>query len=160
MVADQVIEVDGQPVRSAIDYHITMIGRKSGQKVSLTVLRRSMRRQFALRLAVPPRPDGTKLLRRKLGIEAVMITGPMASRLGLDRLRGLMIKQIESPSPAHEHRLRRGNVILALGRHQIATLDDAGELLQHVESGARVPVGILQVRRGIFVRRTVVLRAR
>lgn len=159
-VADQVMEVDGQSVGSAIDYHIAMIGRAAGQMVTLTVLRQQASRQIDLTLAMPPRPDGVKLLQSRLGIKAVQVTRSMASRLGLPRLQGLMIQNVESPSPASALRLRRGNVILELGRHQVATFDDAGELLQHVEPGTPVMVGILQVRRDVLVRRRAILTAR
>ncbi|HEX7011056.1 MAG TPA: trypsin-like peptidase domain-containing protein [Phycisphaeraceae bacterium] len=154
----QVIEaIDGVPVRSVIDFHIALIGRQPGDTLRLTMASGAVRN---LTLAARPRPDGAKLLRAKFGIEAEAITPELARRLGVPRLRGLIITGVELASPADRIGLREGDILSQVGRHQPRSLQELGDLLEGVASGQTVELGVLRVRGNALYLTLVPIQAR
>ena len=140
-VGDTITAVGEQPITSGIDYHVALIGRgagpltlelDSGEVVSIEVTER-------------PQPDGRQLLLAKLGLEVEVITPQVAQRVGIRRLRGLAVTGVKLASPADEAGLEPGDVLIQLGRHQPTNLDEVGELLEQVEAGDTIEVGVLRI---------------
>ena len=158
-VDDRIVGLDGRKVRSGIDYHIALIGRRAGQQIPLTLHRQGSSRKLTVRLGAAPRPDGASLLRARLGIDAEPMTRESALALKLHKPVGLSITHVEPRTMAHTVGLRRGHVILSIGRHQVSTLVDVGNLLEQAESGDRIEVEVLHIRGGSLWRHGVRLVA-
>lgn len=139
---DTIVAVDGQPLRSAIDFHIAMIGRKPGDVLAMRVGRLGV---VDVRLAERSKPDATALLSQRLGIRVEPLTPQMARAIGAPGARGLMIAQLERGGPAHTAGLQRGDVLLLIGQHEASDLDEVGELLDAVSPGAALSVDALRV---------------
>lgn len=159
-VGDIVRRVAEDAVESSIDYHIALIGRRSGETIALHLDREGRPFNVAVTLADPPRPDGAALLRQHFGLEAEPMNVRMAEQLGFRRPTGLVIVHIEPGGPADQAGLQRGQVILHLGRFQVRTLNDIGSLLSGVATGQRVAGDVLQIGRGRLIRQIVTLTAR
>jgi S1-C subfamily serine protease len=74
---------------------------------------------------------------------------------GLAVASGVLVLSVEQGSPAHRAGLAEGDVIVSLGEHQVAGLDDLHRLLTDERIGESLPVTVL--RRGRRVRCTIVL---
>ena len=159
---DTITHVDDQGIQSNIDFHIALIGKHPGHHIRVRYERTGTTRSqtTTLTLAQRTRPDGAKLLADKFGIEAESLTPKMARTMGMRDLTGLMITKTSRSSPAQRAKLQRGDVIVHLGRHRIATLDDAGELLETIRLGQRVRFTILRVSGRAIYRIAVELEAR
>lgn len=149
--------VEGESVRTVIDFHIGLIEREPGQTLALEL---ADGQRHELTLAERPRPDGAALLMSRFGLEAEPISREQARRLGMPRLEGLRITDIELASPADRVNLEIGDVILQIGRQQPRTLEEVGELLERVDRGERVRLDVLRIHRHRLVRRSVTIEAR
>jgi serine protease Do len=157
---DRIVAIDGQPLRHAIDYHIALLGRKAGEPIPMQVQRQGKAVALSLTPDARPRPDGTRLLRERFGIVGEPLTRKMASALNLPSVQGLMVQRVEDGSPADQIGLERGDVIDSLGRYQITSMDDVGELLENVQAGQSVRVEILRVSGRVVYRASSAMRAR
>ena len=139
-------QVDGRPVRTAIDYHIAMIGKRPGDALTLGVrFGKSPPTIVELRIAQRPRPDATVLLRDKFGIVTMPLTHDAARALRVRTDSGLLVTAVESDSPAHDAGVRRGDLLVRLGRHGAARLDELGELLEKVKPGQPIRVAVIRM---------------
>ncbi|MDY7109186.1 MAG: trypsin-like peptidase domain-containing protein [Planctomycetota bacterium] len=144
---DVLLAVDGRPVRKGVDFDIALLNHDAGDELDLTLRRGERQVDAELRLAARPAPDGRELARGKLGIEVHALPADVAEQLGLSRSAGLLVTEIEPGGPADEAGLQRRDILLALGRHAVASVDDLGHLLEQVESGDVVAVHVLRVDR-------------
>jgi len=145
-VGDILIELNGKEINSGMAYHLSLLGKKPGDIVDVKVLRNSRVGTGRITLGERPKPDGGKLLHLAFGITAETITPEMARKAGLPKLRGLVITDVQRQSQAARGGMRRGDIIDHIGRYQVATLDDAGQLLEQAKSGQSAVVSILRIR--------------
>ncbi len=145
-----IVAVDGKPVRSSVDFHIALIGHQPGDKVTLDLLPAHAaggdQRTAALTLAARPKPDGGKLLMQRLGVTAQPLDAAMARSMGMTGAKGLLIERIDPGSPAQQAGLERGDVLLQIGRHESATLDDVGQLLDQIAPGTPMSLDVLRLQ--------------
>lgn len=160
-VGDTLVSMDGQALGSGIDYYVGLIGRHDGERIPLRLLRDGRTIDTVLTPQRRPKPDGAKLLLARFGIEAVVITPELARQLELSpRVTGLLVTGIESRSPAAAVRFQRRDIITALGRYEVASLDDVGELLEQIQPGQQVAMTVLRLARGAIIRQRVAIEAR
>lgn len=153
--------IDDEPVASVIDYHIALIGRRAGQTLRLRVqFGKSPAQTVKLTLAERPKPNGTKLMTQRLGVEAQAMTTKMARSMGFRRLPGLLVTRVERPSPAADIGVERGDVIIQLDQYQTPSLEAIGELLERVKPGDQMSITILRVAGRSIMRSTTSILAR
>jgi serine protease Do len=157
---DRVLAVDGKPVASVIDFWIALLDHKGGDKVTLRVERETREGEFTLTLGVRPKPDAAKLLTQTLGIEAQELSPKMARAMGMEGVAGLLVDRVEDGGPAAEIGVKRGDVVIQLGRHAATSLDEVGDLLERVTHGQELSIGILRVHGNFVIRRLVPIQAR
>jgi len=159
-IGDTIASVDDKPILSGIDFHISLIGKRAGVRISLGVKRGESLRTVSLVLASRPRPDGAKLLWERFGLEVQPLTTKMARALGIRRLSGLMITRLDRSGPASRARFERGDIVVYLGRYQTGSLEDMGGLLEDLRSGQSVLLTALRVSGHVVYRLSVELKAR
>ena len=159
-VGDVITGIADETVHSDIDYHIAMIGRHAGDRLTVRLVRGGQAREVVLEPAKRPRPDGGRLLVERFGIFAAPVTAEDSRRFGIRNLRGLIVTDVERGGPADRAGVRPGEAIVQIGRRQPASLDEVGELLDDVHRGEGVV--IVTIRRVPFglERRQVVISAR
>ena len=156
---DVIHAVQGQSIRSAIDLHIALIGRKPGDAVTLSVGRVG---DVTLTLADRPRPDGARLLRQRLGLTALPLEPRMARAMGIPSAAGraLLIDQVDPDGPAQQAGVERGDVMLQIGQHETASLDDVGDLLDAIAPDTALTLDVLRLQARTLYRLRVRLVAR
>jgi len=162
----ELVSMDGKPIESAFDYYVRLMDRAPGETVRLGVRFENGRqagRERVVTLTVEKRepPDGGKLLKRKLGVEAKPLTAARNREIGLpERLQGLIVTSVESRSPAARVGLRPGDIITHLGRHEVTELRSAGDLLEEAARGSKLPVTLLRIDGRVATRYTVAIPVR
>jgi serine protease Do len=146
-VGDVLKRIDGRPVREGIDFDIALINRKAGETLLLDLKRGEKTIQTALRLQQRPKPDGRELAESRLGVEVVPLSEEVAEALDLPSSRGLVIGEIEPGGPGDRAGVARRDILLALGRHYVSTLDDLGQILEALEPDETVEVRVLRIER-------------
>jgi len=145
-VGRRIAAVDGQPIRGAIDYHIALIGKQPGDVLKLqTTDDRGRQATMELTLAERPKPDGNKLLWSRFGVRAEPLTEKMARAMRVPRLRGLLITEVQPNGPADRIDAQRGDVIIAIDRHQPRDMDELGALIEQLEAGRPVRLSVIRV---------------
>jgi serine protease Do len=148
---DKLVTVGGQSVGKSIDYHVAMIGRKPGDRVSVVFERDGKKYQTEVSLAEKPKPDGAALAKTKLGLEFEPLDERLADELRLRKKNRLMVVAVEQGSFAERAGLKRGDILMAMEGAEISSLDDLGLLLETARTGKIVRVAIRRIsERGIF----------
>ena len=142
-VGDVLKAVDGHPIKQGIDFHIALMNCRPDQEVQLQIERDGKPAQVAMTIQARPAPDGVKLAMERLGIVEDDLDPREAEELGLPDAAGLRITQVQRGGPA-ERLLRRNDLLIAIGRHALASKDELGQLLEQVQTGQPVPVMILR----------------
>lgn len=142
-VGDLLEAVDDTPIEQGVDYYIAMIGREPGERIRLRVRRGEESRDMVVRLGERPRPDGTALAWSRLGLRIRAVTEDEARELNMPDLAGmLVVTEVERRGPG----ARAGEIVVAIDRHSVGSLDRLGQLLEQVRSGATVAVTALHIR--------------
>jgi serine protease Do len=160
-VGDVVQSVNGRGVHEGIDYSIALIGSKAREQIDLNVLREGKPMTVHMTLDGRPLPDGMLLARERFGLGLEPLAEDVADALGFPRgVQGLLVTQLEDRGPATDAGIQLRDVVIAIGRHTVATPDDLGQLLEYVDRGERVPVTVLRVDRRMKLRLSGELTAR
>jgi len=152
--------IDGQEVTSGIDYHIALVGRNAGETIAIDIEREGKIQQVALTLASMPKPDGAKLVMEKLGIVAEPLTEKLAEALQLPSAKGLVVRKVDPNGPAGRSGIEPGDIVTEIGPYAPSSIDDVGLLLENVEAGSPVPLGLLRVGKRLIYRMRTQLRSR
>ena len=79
----------------------------------------------------------------KFGIQAQSLTPKMAGELKLSRgVKGLLVTKTIRGSAAWRAKFKRGDIIISLGRYQVTDMNEAGELLDSVQTDQTVTFGV------------------
>lgn len=157
---DELLTIDGRPIREGIEFCIALIGCRPEQVIDLQVRRAGRLVDAKMVLKSRPRPDGAQLAMEKLGLDVQELQPEVAEALGLAGVSGLLVSGVEPGSPAEQTGLQRRDVLIGIGRHSVASLDDLGQLLEVVRSGEALPITVLRVDRRMKVRLSGELTAR
>ena len=177
LVAGDVLQqLNGQLLRGAIDFQIALIGKKSGDTLSFTVVpgrpapvpagtapattAPAGPRQVSLALANRPRPDGAKLLKSRFGIEAKPLDPKQARDIGIRPIKALYVTDVEPKSPADVIGLKPGDIIDRINSYQAGSLSDVGEMLEKIESGQAFVIGVIRLSGRTLYRASVNIAAR
>jgi serine protease Do len=144
---DVLVAIDGRPVREGIDFDIALINRKPGEKLPLRLERSGEPMRRTLTLGERPAPDADALAREKLGLEVDLLPERIIEQLGLSRGGALVVREVEYGGPGDASGIERGDVLLSLGRHYVASRDDLGQLLDTIEPGSVLPIRVLRIER-------------
>jgi serine protease Do len=157
---DVLREVDGISVNDTVDFPITLIGRKPGDQLRLVLDRGGKSYATTLQLERRPKPDASRLVRERIGIEVRPLPPDLARELGLPRGGGFVVLNVDPSSPAGLIGMRSRDVLVALGRYYPTTLEELGQLLEPIDPESPVSVTYLRVKPPAIVRYEDVLTVR
>jgi len=141
---DQIVALDDVPVRQIPDYVCPLVRAEPGQTVAFTVLREGRRQTVRVALAAKPHPDGKKLAQRWLGLTLRKLTPALARQLGLAVEEGLLVVGVEQGGPADRLGVRLKDVFFQVGRLYVKDLETLGRVLEDVQPGERLHVGLVR----------------
>lgn len=120
---------------------------RDGQKQSATVTLVERPNDLSAQLAAPGQDgddDGGTVQQGRLGIQAQTITPEMAQRMKLKNPSGVLVVQVQPGSPAADAGVTHGDVIHAIDRSEIRTVEDLSEAIKSLKAGDYM----LEVERG------------
>jgi serine protease Do len=140
---DVIVEFDGRKVRRADELRWLASIAGAGRRVTVTALRLGKPVKAALlplphpedrpaQLRLPPLPTPAP---SALGIEVATIAPPVARRLGLCPVQGVMVSGYEPNAPAVEAGLLRYDLVLRVGEVAVRTLDDYARAVRAAKRG-------------------------
>jgi S1-C subfamily serine protease len=159
-VGDTLREIDGMPLNESVDFHIALIGRQPGDRLGLRLERQDEVIRASLQLAGLPQPDAGMLAQQRLGVKVRPLPADLAQNLGLPRGGGFVVVDVEAASPAGRIGMRSRDVLVALGRYYPTTIEELGQLLEHLDSDEQVSVTYLRVKPPTIIRYEDVLAVR
>lgn len=164
---DVILAIDDQPVKEMDDLIAYLSAQTEvGQKVSLTVLRDSKETKLEATLGARPSQEQTQAQpevtsgKAYLGILGLALTPEIAREMDLpEDQQGVLVERVEAQSPADEANLRGsdkqitingtdilvgGDVITALDKKEVATVEELSALIQEAGIGTQVTLTIIR----------------
>ena len=147
---DVVLKFDGEKISNSEDLVDRVERSKPNKTYEVQVLRGGSRKTVNVHLEQMPE-DYTEALKRglrsrgrgddepeetavnKLGIEIVEMTSQLSEQLNIEEgLNGVIVKSVESGSPAAESGLRTGDVIRRVGQREIDSVDEFAQEIKDI----------------------------
>ena len=151
---DIVLEVDGQPVRNAVDLRSLIGSTAPGVEVELLVLRDGKQKRIKVELealteevfAATAGARDSNEARGPLGIRVANLTDERAERLGYEDEYGVVIVRVARGSEAAKRGLRRWMLIQEINDEQVETVEDYEDALAGIEPGDAFKMRVLGER--------------
>jgi serine protease Do len=145
---DIVVELEGEAVATANDLMNRIAMHKPGSKIDLVVLREGKRKSITITLDKRPQEGagtvgGTAKARNPLGMSVQTLTRDLAERLGFEGLSGVVVRDVESGSPADESGIEPEMLITEVNREPVRNVRQFNEALARAKQKGKV---LLRVR--------------
>ena len=141
-VGDRVTALNGRQLKQIPDFTCGMLALGAPSKAELECFRDGKRVNVVVNILAKPKPDGKALARGLLGMTLKEVTPASARELRLPLEHGLMVVGIDVGSPAERIGLRLKDVIFQVGTAYVADLDSLGMILEEVQAGQGMRIGV------------------
>ena len=154
---DVITKINGQPVHTGADLvnpiaqtaigqsvQISVIHAKQSKEVSLTVADRS--KIFPQTAQVEEDQAGEEQTPGELGLHVEELTPEMSHRLGVSKLTGVIVSEVEPASFADDIHFQRGDVITEINHTPINSLSDYRREMAKLKPGQDVLFKVAQSR--------------
>jgi len=147
---DVIIKLGGEEIDSVRKLLATVSKAEVGKRIKVTVLRNN--KEKTLEVEIGERPETLEEVSSEVGvgawrgIEVEEIDADLAKRFRIDQIKGVVIVNIESGSPADEAGLMVGDVILKINRLPADNLSDYQKITKDLKGSA-----LIKTQRGYFV---------
>jgi len=143
--ADVITAIDGVPVGTARELRTAVLRKKVGQPVALNIWRGGKTLKITVNtgdmsaMAAPARPaparqGASALSEAACGLHLSEITQAVADRLGLKKLTGALVADVDSESPAAIAGIQRDDVLTEIDSKAVADVSVARKLLETHDS--------------------------
>ena len=146
---DLLVEAEGEPIGSALDWEGRVLDMPSGGSVDLVIQRADGR----VTVTLTPEEDPLALARRvetPFGADVVVLTPTLASSLGLRSATGFYLDNVLPGGGIRNLGLQTGDVLLALNGRSLDSEDDLGWMVDALRSGG--PIELYVERGGVTTR--------
>ncbi|MDH4283889.1 MAG: DegQ family serine endoprotease [Gallionellaceae bacterium] len=143
-VSDVILKFDGKAVSGSSDLPRIVAATRPGSKVAVQVWRKGESKEIHLTVGEMP-VDTQAVAQGKPGTagEAVARLGLVVSELGADQKNelqvkgGLVVEEVKGSAAARAD-LRRGDIILAIGNAEVASIEQLNEILKQMPKGRSI----------------------
>src|SRR5262245_37204375 len=129
---DVVVELNGTRIREVPDLQRRVAGVAPGERVRVVVLRDGVRQPVTVTIAEMPADEPRVLALtggEEFGLQVEPLSPGAAERLNLSTSQGVLVVDVAAGSPADRAGLRRGDVILEVGRQPVTDAQSFGQAL-------------------------------
>ncbi len=146
---DVIVEYNERQVARSDDLPRAVAETPVGREVPITVVREGQRLTLRATIAKLAEPEQQAALegdsKASLGLAVQPLTPALARELGLPDRRGVVVREVKDGSPAENAGIERGDVIVEVDHHPIASVEDMKRALDKHSKGKPV---LLLVHRG------------
>ena len=139
---DIILKLDGAPVADSRALQLAVGQMTPGRAVRLTVFRDGSERDFSGTLGEQPRDgaeaessrDRTESNGALDGVSAETLTPDLAAQFNIaPNTKGVVVRRVDPGSAAAQAGLERGDVILEVNRHPVATVEQLNRYISDVK---------------------------
>ena len=150
---DVISKLGDDPVPSAAEFHLALIGRKPDEPLPIEIFRDGKLQALKLTPGRRPKPDATALLRKKLGLTAAPLDRATAQTMILQVERGVIVTAVDSWFYANlQHKPAPGDVLARIAGIRPRDLDQLALILEKMRPGQSVPLVLLRYRDSVASR--------
>lgn len=142
---DILLAINDRPTPTFLEAFSILDQTESGRPLKLTLARRGRIIDATMQIEAIPPPDGAKLMAEKFGIRVRNMTTRELRELGLRAPIGLVVLDVDPDTDAAGVGLERGDLITSVAGRPSRTTESIGHLLEALESGTRVLVGVARI---------------
>ncbi|MEX2671503.1 MAG: trypsin-like peptidase domain-containing protein [Phycisphaeraceae bacterium] len=137
----ELTHINGEPVRDIVDAYVTLMRvAEVGEPVTLEG-DGVIRQVFADR---PKLDNAQRVVQSAMGVRARKLQPADRQRMNLEGVSGVKVTDIERGGPAQRGGLRVDDVIVQVGRHRVASIEDLALLLSQVAEGTQADIYIVR----------------
>lgn len=139
---DLVVAIDGENIKTADELKLKIANLSPGDVIELAIYRGNEKKN--IKVKVGEAPDSVKFRSeednqsRDLGMSMIENSPALAREYGLKTSKGLLVREVERNGVAYENGIRRGDVILAVNRIEVNTLDVFRNMISQKEPGTSI----------------------
>ncbi|MBN1356680.1 DegQ family serine endoprotease [bacterium] len=154
-VQDVIIRFDGTEIRNSSHLSQMVAASPVGKKFQIDLIRGNKEKNIQVKLG--ERPENPSQIKTQsgvfidLGMTVQDLTPEIARELGIEKIEGILISNVESGSPSDRAGLRRGDIILEFNQEKISSVKQYQDAVKKLAPGESA---VLYIRRGdskIFV---------
>jgi len=97
-----------------------------------------------VKTVIPQLRDKGSVTRGWMGVQVQSVTSELAEGLGLDKLRGAIVTDVQSDSPAAKAGLARGDVIVSIGGQPIKDAHNLTSKTRGTAPGSSIELGLMR----------------
>ena len=149
-VEDIIVAYNNTPVENLSSFRNAVSMMTPGAPLNLKINRDGKILNIKVKVTTAPgEVAGPVNLSEKLGYQVQSLTPEIAQQLGYVTEKGVVISRVQPETPADEAALRPGNLIVAVNRKKVTTVEEYNQEIENTTKDGRV---LLMVRQGEAVR--------
>jgi serine protease Do len=139
---DLIVAINGRPVKSATDLQMEIANSNPGDEMSVTIFRNKEKQVVKVKVSEAPDSMSEQAAAESkglnLGMTLVKNTPALAREYELKTSKGLVVENVERGGPAAENGIRPGDVILAVNRTEVGSVEQFKRILAGRRAGSTV----------------------
>ena len=147
-VGDVIVEFNGKALTKNPDLRAMIVDTAPGQKTTLKIVREKLERIVSIRIGELPDDDGSQQVEvrdAELGLRVQRITPETSRRLALSSIKGVLVLEVQSGSPAEQVGIEPADVIREVNQKPVNNVKDFERAVRQGRRGDRI---LLLVQRG------------
>ena len=147
-VGDVIVEFNGKALTKSPDLRTMIADTAPGQKTTLKIVREKLERVVSIRIGELPDDDGSQQVEVRdveLGLRVQRITPETSRRLALSSIKGVLVLEVQSGSPAEQAGIEPADVIREVNQKPVNNVKDFERAVRQGRRGDRI---LLLVQRG------------
>jgi serine protease Do len=147
-VGDVIVEFNGKALTKNPDLRTMIADTGPGQKITLKIVREKLERIVSIRIGELPDEDGSQQVEvrdAELGLRVQRITPETSRRLALSSVKGVLVLEVQSGSPADQVGIEPADVIREVNQKPVNNVKDFERAVRQGRRGDRI---LLLVQRG------------
>jgi serine protease Do len=152
---DLLLEMDGRPLHSVIDFYVKMMDKEVGEPIRLKYVRphNGQPKTGIVELALLPRPlpNGRRLAQRLFQMDISPLTDAIARRFDFESAYPILIVTgVDPDGAAARAGLRTGDLILQVNDVTVRDVSEFSRVIEKISEGDSVELRILRITMGLF----------